>query len=982
MTLIHIRAVDENGKPLKLDHVRVRTSEGQFVAEAAQLKNTNPQVNGFVQPHGYGVQPLAEPGLFEASAEDNSSLVNSREGVTGQTPETPRETLLPMINSEATVRLLSGNTPGTVKLDAEAGDSQNPITGHTEVYFSPEQRSAILVAVGEVSIGRAAPDFALTNQSGNFSRRADLFFRKSVLGDNLLTLGYTSDSAINGTNGINQMFQLDPLDRVYPVFGDSSTRFDAAQANSRVYGRLDHGRSYLLFGDLRGDTAHDGNTNISDFGRNLTGLKMHWEDRKKDQVTVEGARPQTSFSRDVFAGDTFGLIHLSHADILPGSETIAIETRDRRNPEVLVSREPLVRSVDYTLDWNTGSVFFLRPTSALDSSLNLLQMIVTYEYQNTGLSSSVYSAQGSKRFEGTGTRVGASFLTQRDSGIGDFYLSGFELDQALPLHGRFHAELPVSHGTVLTAGSFFGSTDGSTNADGIAVRATLDQPFNLLSGTAHFSFSRTDEEFSNPFGATTLPGSQMARSSVEISPLKGAKLQVGFTDERNSTTLVDNQRQTASVQWKQPIGEKVDVTAGYDFRNFEDALNPRQITSDMVSAGVDWRVTSRLQTSLRREQNLTDSDPTYPNQTLLSARYQINEVTRLFLTQRFASAPIVPIGDLSHSGFTSLSSTQETSLGIETRWRQNTSFTSRYQIENGINGADSFAVLGVVTRVPINKQFAADFGVERGELVSGNGSSYDSGRVGFSWLPTDRYRATVRYELRDQGGLGQIFSIGSAGKITDDITVLGQFQHSYAAFSGNTTPYMSPTFNSLSNTTQGTAAMAFRPLKSDRAGLLFSYTLRQMQIAGAPNSQNDNVGLLSTDGYLQATRNLELYGKVALSDRTAKIDNGTDVSTMTYLFQGRTQLRISRAFDAAVEARILRQPVTDTQRWSVGNEVGYWILKDLRLALGYNYKSIDEYRADFLSNPIRHGVYFVMSTKLSNLFNLFGTPKEGLEKTK
>jgi len=131
-------------------------------------------------------------------------------------------------------------------------------------------------------------------------------------------------------------------------------------------------------------------------------------------------------------------------------------------------------------------------------------------------------------------------------------------------------------------------------------------------------------------------------------------------------------------------GEKMDLTAGYDFRNFKDALNPRQITSDLASAGMDWRITSRLQASVRREQNLTDSDPTYPSQTLLSARYQINAATRLFLTQRFASAPIVPIGDLSHSGFTSLNSTRETSLGVETRWRQNTSLTSRYQIENGM----------------------------------------------------------------------------------------------------------------------------------------------------------------------------------------------------------------------------------------------------------------------------------------------------------
>jgi len=73
-----------------------------------------------------------------------------------------------------------------VKLEAEADDGQNPAVGHAELYFSPEQRSAILVAVGEVAIGRAAPDFAFTNQSGNFSRRADFFFRKSVFGDNLL----------------------------------------------------------------------------------------------------------------------------------------------------------------------------------------------------------------------------------------------------------------------------------------------------------------------------------------------------------------------------------------------------------------------------------------------------------------------------------------------------------------------------------------------------------------------------------------------------------------------------------------------------------------------------------------------------------------------------------------------------------------------------------------------------------------------------
>jgi hypothetical protein len=103
--------------------------------------------------------------------------------------------------------------------------------------------------------------------------------------------------------------------------------------------------------------------------------------------------------------------------------------------------------------------------------------------------------------------------------------------------------------------------------------------------------------------------------------------------------------------------------------------------------------------------------------------------------------------------------------------------------------------------------------------------------------------------------------------------------------------------------------------------------------------------------YFQAAKNLEFYGKVALSDRTAQIDDGTNVSTHTFLYQGRTQLRLSRAFDAAAEFRFITQPVTDVQRWSLGNEVGYWIMPDVRVAVGYNYKSIDEYRADFLANP-------------------------------
>src|SRR3712207_7470203 len=39
---------------------------------------------------------------------------------------------------------------------------------------------------------------------------------------------------------------------------------------------------------------------------------------------------------------------------------------DRRNPETVISREALIRSVDYNLDPLSGELFLLRPVSTLD----------------------------------------------------------------------------------------------------------------------------------------------------------------------------------------------------------------------------------------------------------------------------------------------------------------------------------------------------------------------------------------------------------------------------------------------------------------------------------------------------------------------------------------------------------------------------------------------------------------------------------------
>ena len=175
---------------------------------------------------------------------------------------------------------------------------------------------------------------------------------------------------------------------------------------------------------------------------------MHLENARGDSITLTGARPDTAFARDVFPGGSFGFLQLSQLGILPGSESVVLEVRDRRNPEIIISREPLSRSLDYNLDVNTGVVFLLRPISTFDYQLNLLQIVVTYEYSAHGLTSAVYTGRATKQFTGLGLRMGASFVNQRQPEFGPFYLGGLDFEKSLPRGGTLLVEWAISRGRV------------------------------------------------------------------------------------------------------------------------------------------------------------------------------------------------------------------------------------------------------------------------------------------------------------------------------------------------------------------------------------------------------------------------------------------------------------------------------------------------------------------------------------------------------
>jgi uncharacterized repeat protein (TIGR01451 family) len=927
---LRVRALDQWGSPAIDGQVAVSVSAGRLVA-------------------------------IEGTPGEMQSLIDRNVALREQSARDESEMLLMLQGGEATLKLVAAGAPGAARLRALMGDME----ARSEIRITPESRPAILVGLAEVSIGKAVPEISLRGEEGNVRSRLSFFYHGNLWKRSILTLSYDSQRPINRTAGRDRLFQLDPLDRVYPLFGDSSTRYEAAESNSKLYARIDHGRSYAMFGDFTADME---DLTLTGYVRKLTGVKVHVENSRGDFVTVTGARPDTAFARDVFPGGTLSLLRLSHGEILPGSEVVVLEVRDRRNPEIILSSEQLVRGIDYNLNATTGEIFFLRYISTFDYALNLVQLVVTYEHRSDDLSTAVYTARAVRQFESMGLRLGLSAVVQQ-SDMGSFALGGIDGVKTLPRGGELRFAYARSQGRFMAGSNVL--DPNSIEHDGDAYRVELVQPLPFYEAVVRARYANSSEGFYNPFGATVTPGSRRGDLSFEFKPRSKSTLRFGLTTERNRTALVDNTRLTLSAAWDQVVNERLRFHLGYDRRSFNDELTDQQTDSNMITAAAEVQLTDKLSVSVKREQNLGEADPTYPNQTTLAATYQLSQWTRLFFTQRLASAPIIPISDVAQTGFGFTEARRETAIGVETRLGKYTSMVGRYQLENGVNGTDSFAVIGLQNRLPISQELSLELGFERGFHLAGQGESFNSATVGFGWMPTQDFRASARYEFRDRGSVGQLFNIGAAGRLGHGITVMSRLQYTDADFAGRE-----------SSAIDGTAALAVRPLESDRVGLLFSYNHRsivQDAIEGTKQTR-DQIDTLSMDGYVQATRALELYGRFALRFNANGQPELPYVSTLTYLTQARAQYRLTSRFDWAGEVRYLVQTSTGTRRAVFGTELGFWALPDLRLGVGYNFTRAGE-PGGLSVRQGRKGFYFTISSKLSNLFDLFGASRGSLQST-
>ncbi|MBI0475855.1 DUF11 domain-containing protein [Sphingomonas sp. MA1305] len=244
-----------------------------------------------------------------------------------------------------------------------------------------------------------------------------LYAKGRIKGQWLLTLAYDSDRVYDPDRGL--LGTIDP-DRYYTVYGDGSAQGYDAATRRKLYLRLERREFYALFGDF--ETGFT-DTQLTRYSRTLSGAKLGYQGRRLAGQAF-AAKTDTLYARDEIQGNGLSGPYRLHArGIVPNSDKLRIEVRDRFRSELIVSVTQLTRHIDYDIDIDLGTVRFRQPVLSRDASQNPIFIVADYEVEG-GKAGRL--AAGARVAAKVGrVEIGASGL--RDETIGNATVAGADI---------------------------------------------------------------------------------------------------------------------------------------------------------------------------------------------------------------------------------------------------------------------------------------------------------------------------------------------------------------------------------------------------------------------------------------------------------------------------------------------------------------------------------------------------------------------------
>jgi uncharacterized repeat protein (TIGR01451 family) len=825
-------------------------------------------------------------------------------------------------------------------------------------WLTPGQRDWILVGFGQGTIGhkKLSGNVEALKTAGAdddlYDRDQIAFYAKgTVKGEYLITAAYDTakqNGAAGSTAGsIGNLKQTIDPNRYYTLYADATQPYYDAPSARKLYVKVERKQFYAMFGDF--DTSLTV-TELSRYSRTVNGIKSEFKN-EKFAYNAFATQSAQAYVRDEIRGEgTSGLYRLSRKDILENSDKIRIDVHDRFKSEVIVSTRALTRFLDYDIDYTLGTLFFKEPIMSRDADFNPVFIVAEYESKDAKDEKLTYGGRASVK-PNDKTEIGASLVHEGNVG-NKGNLQGLDAKYDINDTTKLKAELAHSNSSV-----------AGTKSSGSAYLAEVVHQDDKYDAKAYV------RQQDGGFGLGQQSGSENgtrkigAEGRLKISDT----MQIQGQAYRQETLGTGATRDVADAR----VEQKFDALSTYYGGRLAQDTDGAGLNKDskQAIAGVGYEMLDKkLNLRASTEIGFGSADSTdFPDRLVLGADYKITDKTSAFAEHEIAKG----------NEFTA----NTTRIGMRTQPWVGGEAKASIGNEIGKDGGRTYANAGLAQKWQVNDHWQADLGLDRSQtivetqntangsitngtinpintnvpLASGNASGNSSGDftavsagVGYT---QDSFSSNARIEVR-------------SGETDDKINLVLGSQRALnkgEAVAAAFTLTDSKTTNGASNNKFDLRlSYAYRPLLARWTLLDRLDFIGENQNDLTTNSRTKKLVNNFNANYIPNRRTqLSLqYGNKYVLDTI----DGEEYTGYTDIASAELRYDVSNRWDVGVHGSILNSWNSGVHVFSAGASVGYRVMDNTWLSVGYNVKGLND--KDFDGAEYRaKGVYATIRVK-------------------
>ena len=612
----------------------------------------------------------------------------------------------------ATIELEPTTASGTLAISFAFRDGEAQRSQRLETWLDPGDRPWTIVgfAAGTADFNTLANRTETLGKDGETwftDARLALYAKGRVQGKWLMTLAYDTDKQQDETR-----FQgtIDPS-AYYTVYADrSERRYDAASLR-RLYLRLERPQFYALFGDY--ETGFD-EAELARYVRSFNGAKAEFNNGRVKATAFAADTPFRHRREELQGNGLSGPYALAARDILPNSETVVIEVRDRLRSDRIVDRTTLTRYVDYDIDYIGGLIRFKSPVLSRSSSLDPQFIVVDYEVDGIGKRVINAGARAAWRSEDGKLQLAATALRD-ETDTGTTLLGGADIRYRPDAATEIRAEIAVTNRDTTSTAWLVEAEHHGSKLDLLAYAREQQGGFGVGQTNA-------GETGTRKFGADV-----RARLSDALS-VSARAWQEDY--------LLSDARRRAGEALAEYRTKNTDLRAGIILAD-DRLADGRDASSTLAQLGATQRLFgNRLELDAQTEFALSDANDSvdFPARHRLSARFAVTPGIGLVGAYEIADGEAIK----AHTA----------RLGFDVKpWTGARFVATANRQDIAEYGPCTFAAYGLAQSLPIGKNWTVDFSVDGNRTLAG----IDPARV-----------LNLNYPVASGGHLGSDGSIAEA----------------------------------------------------------------------------------------------------------------------------------------------------------------------------------------------------------------------------